>query len=90
MSNTNPTQAALILAHLQQRPITPLEALDLYGCFRLGARIWELKQDGYDIVTDTVEKNGKRFARYRLADWFQNEKRPVGENHPGVLGAQPS
>jgi hypothetical protein len=61
------TQCEQILAHLKERPITPLEALDLYGCFRLGARVWDLRQDGYAIESEMIERNGKRFAQYRLA-----------------------
>lgn len=46
--------------------ITPLDALERFGCFRLGARIWQLKKYGHDIKTTMVEKNGKRFAEYSL------------------------
>jgi hypothetical protein len=59
----------LILAHLENEgPITPLEALQEYGCFRLGARIWDLRQAGHRIVRDwvTIRDGEKRFARYRL------------------------
>lgn len=62
------SQCEQILAHLKTRPITPLEALDLYGCFRLGARVWDLRQDGHDIHTELVERNGKRFAQYQMAN----------------------
>jgi hypothetical protein len=58
-----------ILRLLEQHPegITPLDALDAVGSFRLGARIWELKADGYAIETElTRTKTGKRIARYRL------------------------
>lgn len=56
-----------ILEYLQKgNSITPIEALDKFGCFRLSARIWELKKDGYDIET-VIETNGnKKFASYRL------------------------
>jgi len=48
--NTNPTQAELILNHLQECGfITPLDALNLYGSFRLAARVHELKKQGYPI-----------------------------------------
>lgn len=47
--------------------ITPIEALNIFGCFRLGARIWDLKHKGFNILTEMVEENGKRFARYKLA-----------------------
>ena len=56
-----------ILNHLIEKgTITPIEALELYGCFRLGARIADLKAEGIQIRTDIVAKNGKRFARYSL------------------------
>lgn len=61
---------AATLALLRDRPegITALDALDAVGSFRLGARIWELKLEGYAIVTDLVTTpSGKRIARYRLA-----------------------
>lgn len=65
---TTETQSAQILAHLKSgKTITPLEALSEYGCFRLGARIWELKQDGHPISGDMVElPSGKHVKRYHL------------------------
>ena len=59
------SQAKNILAHLQQhKSITPLEALNQYGCFRLAAVILNLKKDGHNIVTHIIKKNKKRFAQY--------------------------
>lgn len=50
--------------------ITPVEALQKCGCFRLAARILELRRDNvfgqYRIATEMVARGGKRFARYRL------------------------
>lgn len=61
------SQTEEILKHLKTgRSLSPLEALEKFGCFRLGGRIYDLKKQGYNIITDTVEKNGKRFASYRL------------------------
>lgn len=60
-------QNAHILVHLQDKgPITPLEALSLYGCFRLGARIWDLKKRGHDIQTTMIRVGGKSVAQYSL------------------------
>lgn len=70
---TKKSQKDLILAYLEQNgSITPLEAQKLFGCMRLGARIWDLRRDGYDIQKEmvTVEtRNGGTavVARYRLA-----------------------
>jgi hypothetical protein len=61
------TQTEQIRAHLVSgRDITPLEALDRYGCFRLAARVADLRATGLDVQTVTEEQNGKRYARYRL------------------------
>ena len=61
-------QTTEILKHLKHSPLTPLEALARFGCMRLAARIKELRECGYVIITDTMKKNGKRFALYRLND----------------------
>ena len=61
-------QKYLILKHIQDHgSITPLEALNCYGCFRLGARCWDLRHDGHNIQTVMITENGKRFAKYVLA-----------------------
>ena len=51
---------------LDHGSITPLEALELFGCFRLGARIDDLKKLGWDIISEKEKKNGKIYARYVL------------------------
>jgi hypothetical protein len=63
------SQADKILAHLKTGAhITPLEAIGLFGAFRLAARINELRTKGHDIVTDVrSDGNGRTYARYLLA-----------------------
>lgn len=51
---------------LAGKTINPLQALEKFGSFRLGARIHDLKANGMNIVTEMVTRNGKRFAEYRL------------------------
>lgn len=61
------TQAAQILEALKRgRVLTPLDALHEFGCFRLAARVGELRDAGYRVVTTTRSQNGKRYAEYRL------------------------
>lgn len=60
------SQTVQILSHLKRKPITPIEALERYGCFRLAARISDLRYQGHVIETETIQRNEKRFARYRL------------------------
>ncbi len=63
-------QNEAILAHLLSgNSITPIEALNLYGCFRLGARVHDLKGMGYEIETEIEHENGKHFARYSMKSW---------------------
>ena len=66
MKNTNKSQSAKILNHMMKRPITPLEALESYGCFRLAARIHELKNQGWSIKSSTITRNNKTIAQYSL------------------------
>lgn len=67
------SQKELVLAYIEEHgSITPLEAQHEIGCLRLGARIWDLRRDGYNIVSEMVEvptRNGGKavVARYRLA-----------------------
>ncbi len=55
-----------IIEHLKRKDITPIEALNLYGCFRLGARIHELRQKGYNIKTNLITEGRKTYASYVL------------------------
>jgi hypothetical protein len=47
--------------------ITPMKALNMFGCFRLSARIANLREEGLPVVTDMVTINDKRVARYYLS-----------------------
>lgn len=61
------SQTADILSYIQKKgSITPLEALQQLGCFRLGARVWDLRASGVPIEKEMVEENGKRFAKYYM------------------------
>lgn len=55
-------------AHLRAgRSITALEALGLYGIFRLAARVEELRRKGWDIETKMkTDPNGKPYASYEM------------------------
>lgn len=66
------TKKQRVLRYLveNRKGITPLEALRMFGSFRLGAIIFELRQEGYNITTENVRhvsKNGvSYFANYKL------------------------
>lgn len=63
------SQAGLILKHLESgREINPLEALSKYGCYRLGAIIYNLKHEGYKIQTriERFKKPSGRDGHYAV------------------------
>ena len=62
------SQNEKILKHLLSGcSISGLEALQHYGCFRLAARIYDLRQQGWDIEDDAIDMpNGARIATYHL------------------------
>lgn len=61
------SQTAMILGHLRSgKSITPLDALDLFGCFRLGARIYDLRQSGHKIEKELIDVGGRWVAEYRM------------------------
>ncbi len=63
MNQTDQIRTALLAG----RELTPLDALEEFGCFRLAARIKDLRQEGLDIETVSETRNGKKFAKYRVA-----------------------
>lgn len=66
------TQSERILRHLQEcGPITAAEAMEMYGCCRLAARVSDLRRAGYPIRREFVTKPNRfgddvTFARYFL------------------------
>jgi hypothetical protein len=60
------TATAGILAHLKRKSITPLEALNKFGCLRLAAIIYNLRKRGVVIKTVNKTVNSKTFAQYIL------------------------
>lgn len=60
------SQTEQIKKHLSDgASITSLEALNRYGCFRLAARIKDLRDIGMNIMTEKVKINNKTVARYK-------------------------
>lgn len=46
--------------------ITPIEALNLFGCFRLSARCFDIREIGIDVKTKTINTGKKSYASYYL------------------------
>lgn len=71
MNTTKQSQEKAILSYLQDgKSLTQLEALPLFGSFRLSARIYRLiNQKGQPIKSEMVKRNGKWVAQY---SYFKN------------------
>lgn len=56
--------------------LTPIDALKLFGCFRLSARIYELKDKGWPIKCERKKvDSGKRVGHYSMTQdetWWPN------------------
>ena len=69
---TRLTQSMKIIKYMMDfGSITPIEAMRDLGVMRLGARIWDLEQEGFEIIHE--RETGKNrygentsYARYRL------------------------
>ena len=76
-SHDGKSQAGLILNHLLSgEEINPMEALKKYGCYRLGAVIFNLKREGYKIRTriERFTKPNGRKGHYAVYKLIQEEK----------------
>ena len=69
------SQCEMILKYMKthKRGITPLVAMEKFGCMRLSGRIHDLRAEGYVIGSEIVEvrnRYGKicRVSQYRLVD----------------------
>jgi len=63
------TQSEWVLNTLRKGiGLTPMDALNGCGCFRLAAIIFDLKGDGWNIITTIVKDPAtkKRYALYTL------------------------
>ena len=59
------SQKEQILRHLKlYQQITPIDALNEYGCFRLAARVYDLRREGHVIEE---ERHDGGYAVYRMA-----------------------
>jgi Helix-turn-helix domain len=56
----------ILMALKQGQKLTPLVALQQFGCLSLSQRIGELKRKGWPIISEMVEVGVKRVAQYRM------------------------
>ena len=70
------TQKDRIKAHLLSgKSITPIDALERYGSFRLAAIIHTLRKEGMNIETGSeTSRYGHKYAKYKLVDVMFQEQ----------------
>jgi hypothetical protein len=62
------TQTQKIYNYLKTgKKLTAIDALNKFGCFRLAARIADLRNQGHTIWTNYITKDNKTFAAYKLS-----------------------
>ena len=78
MSRLN-SQNAMILNFLESGgSLTPIEALEKFQCFRLAARMNDLRKKGYVIETEILkDDNGKSYASYSIPKNQQQGELPL-------------
>ena len=70
------TQCSMILEHLKKhKTISAREAVEKFNCFRLAARIADLRAAGYPIETRLVTEGKTRYAVYEMEE--SNERDSV-------------
>jgi len=68
------SQKYRILKHLKKhRRITSMEAFTKFNATRLSGIIYNLREDGFNINTERIVKNGKSFGRYYLIENDTND-----------------
>lgn len=69
------TQAEMILDYLQNhQSITQAEAVRLFGCYRLSARIYEIRELGFDIRKTTQEAVNRFGDKVQFAGYWLNDQ----------------
>ena len=65
-----PSTAAVLdlLRRHPQSGVTQQQAIAVLSCYRLAARVSDLRAEGYDVRSELVTQGGVRFARYRLVE----------------------
>lgn len=68
------TQNQRLLAYLRQhRTITPMQAWDRLGIYRLGARVYDLRAEGHPISSDRTTVSNRFGEECRVAVYTLGE-----------------
>ena len=82
VNETTMTQCDMILAFMRETgSITQVQAAEEIGCWRLDARIWDLKSAGHTIGKETVCRKNRWGKTVKYAKYYLEEE----QNHVGSV-----
>ncbi len=68
------SQNKRLLSHLLQgNKVTPLTAWGMLGIYRLSARIFDLRDRGFDVKTDRIEVENGHGEKFNVAEYSINQ-----------------
>lgn len=72
---SRPSQEQQILAYLQDhKTITGLEAMNMFGCMRLPARISVLEDQGYKFTRESIKVRNRNGEQIRVTAYGLEEE----------------
>jgi hypothetical protein len=75
MMNKKLSQKEKVLRHLKEiGSLTPIDALKEYSIMRLSSRIYELKDEGYNIKSELISGINKFKEKVSFSKYTLNEK----------------
>jgi len=76
-TRTDTQKAKIKVRLLRGNTITPIQALNVFGCLRLAAVIFKLRDEGMNIHTIIVKNENKQYAKYVLASFNEDSRHGV-------------
>ena len=58
--------AAILDALLEGKAVTPMDALTLCGSWRLAARVRDLRESGWNVLSERVSDGERTYAQYSI------------------------
>jgi hypothetical protein len=60
------SQTSQLISLMKRKWVTPQDALRHAGCFRLAARVHDMRSAGINVVDRWVERDDTRFKAYKI------------------------
>ena len=60
------SQTSQLISLMKRKWVTPQDALRHAGCFRLAARVHDMRSSGINVVDRWVERDETRFKAYKI------------------------